>query len=737
MSGSWEQQYDQQYGGYGQQQQYGGGKGGYGQQQQQYGGYNQQGGYGGYPQQGYDQYGQQYGGQQMNWQQQQQQPMGGQQQWGQQGMYQQPGQQQQGGGAYRPPGQQQRDQQGGKGGDRQQGGKGQKNQQGGKGGKRQEQAQAAPSQPQQQAAPQQQVKAAPAKKEARTVQMPAGMSIGKKDDGKGMPKKLEPRKVANPFDKKGDKPGVQPMPVKADAAPAPAKAEGEAPKPKAQAKSFSLSAAGDVKKEEPKAASPKHASPTASPAPSPTPETEVVKEVEEKKKAAPKKAKKPKKEFKRDPRPHLNVVFIGHVDAGKSTISGNMMVLSGCVDERTMEKYEREAKQKNREGWALSYVFDIDEQEREKGKTHETSAGYFETEDRRYTILDAPGHKAFVPSMIGGACQADVAVLVISARKGEFETGFERGGQTREHTLLVKTCGVRHLIIAINKMDEPSVKYDEARYNEIREKLIPFLKSTGFAKSSYEFLPISGLKGSGLKVPFTKDELPWYNGPTLQEAMNNVQVPGRKVDDPVRFPVHGKYKDEGKVHVHGKLESGRIAVGDKLRMQPTKNEVVVEHITIEDHSQEAGYAGDHLIMKVRGVEEEDVHCGFVLTDPEEPLTDTRFFHAQVMILEVKNIITSGYTGVMHIHSLAEEVVFYELLATIDKKTQKIIQKYPPFAKGGDCVMVRMEVPQSVCIEEYKTFDKMGRFMLRDEGKTIAVGVVTKLLPEGPPKKAAQ
>ncbi|XP_010165234.1 eukaryotic peptide chain release factor GTP-binding subunit ERF3A-like, partial [Antrostomus carolinensis] len=156
---------------------------------------------------------------------------------------------------------------------------------------------------------------------------------------------------------------------------------------------------------------------------------------------------------------HVNVVFIGHVDAGKSTIGGQIMYLTGMVDKRTLEKYEREAKEKNRETWYLSWALDTNQEERDKGKTVEVGRAYFETEKKHFTILDAPGHKSFVPNMIGGASQADLAVLVISARKGEFETGFEKGGQTREHAMLAKTAGVKHLIVLINKMDDPTVNW--------------------------------------------------------------------------------------------------------------------------------------------------------------------------------------------------------------------------------------------------------------------------------------
>ncbi len=228
---------------------------------------------------------------------------------------------------------------------------------------------------------------------------------------------------------------------------------------------------------------------------------------------------------------HLNIVFIGHVDAGKSTIGGQLLHLTGMVDKRTLEKYEREAKEKNRESWYLSWALDTNQEERDKGKTVEVGRACFETENRLFTLLDAPGHRGFVPNMIGGASQADLAVLVISARKGEFETGFERGGQTREHAMLAKTAGkccccwvlncslnhessssgVRQLIVLINKMDDPTVEWSEARYNECCEKLLPYLKKCGFnPKTELYFMPCSGLTGAYLREPVSEAVCPWF-----------------------------------------------------------------------------------------------------------------------------------------------------------------------------------------------------------------------------------
>jgi peptide chain release factor subunit 3 len=274
-------------------------------------------------------------------------------------------------------------------------------------------------------------------------------------------------------------------------------------------------------------------------------------------------------EMERTHKEHLNIVFIGHVDAGKSTIGGQLMYLTGMVDKRTLEKYEREAKEKGRESWYLSWALDTNEEEREKGKTVEVGRAYFETEKKHFTILDAPGHKSFVPNMITGATQADLAVLVISARRGEFETGFDRGGQTREHAMLVKTAGVKHLIILVNKMDDPTVKYDEARYIEIQEKLTPFLRKCGFnPKTDLTYIPCSGLTGAFIKDRPEGDAL-WYTGPCFLEFIDGLAKITRDFGGPIRMIVSDKYSDMGTV-VMGKMESGVIDKGQNVLLMPNR-----------------------------------------------------------------------------------------------------------------------------------------------------------------------
>ncbi|KAF9534359.1 eukaryotic polypeptide chain release factor 3 [Crepidotus variabilis] len=425
---------------------------------------------------------------------------------------------------------------------------------------------------------------------------------------------------------------------------------------------------------------------------------------------------------------HLNIVFIGHVDAGKSTLGGNLLYISGMVDKRTMEKYEREAKEAGRDSWYLSWALDSTPQERAKGKTVEVGRAYFETDKRRYTILDAPGHKNFVPSMISGAAQADVAVLVISARKGEFETGFERGGQTREHIMLVKTAGVSKVVVVINKMDDPTVLWEKARYDEIKDKLTPFIKSAGFnPKTDVYFLPVSAYTGINLKERIPASVCTWWDGPAFLEYLDNMAMMDRKLNSPLMMPISEKYKDMGTVVV-GKIESGHLKKGDNLILMPNKTpvEVTAIHNEMEDEVERA-LSGDNVRIRLRGVDDEDISPGFVLTSPNKPIHAVRQFEAQLAILEHKSIICAGYSAVMHIHTLAEEVTLPALLHYFDKATGRKSKKPPQYAKKGQKIVALIETAELVCVEKFSDYPQLGRFTLRDEGRTIAIGKITKLV----------
>ncbi|KAL4853614.1 Eukaryotic peptide chain release factor GTP-binding subunit ERF3B [Chlorella vulgaris] len=437
-----------------------------------------------------------------------------------------------------------------------------------------------------------------------------------------------------------------------------------------------------------------------------------------------------------DAREHLNIVFIGHVDAGKSTTAGQILFLTGGVDDRTIEKYEREAKEKNRESWYMAYIMDTNEEERAKGKTVEVGRAYFETPKKRYTVLDAPGHKSFVPNMIGGASQADIGVLIISARKGEFETGFERGGQTREHAQLAKTLGVTKLVVAINKMDDPSIiedgdKWSKERYDEIEGKLTPFLRGCGYnPKKDLLFIPLSGLMGLNMKERVSTDVCSWYNGPALFELLDGIESTGRDPYLPFRMPIMDRYKDMGTV-VMGKSEAGVVKKGDSLMVMPNKVPVKVIAVYRDEQEVAAARPGENLRLRLSGIEEEDISAGFVVCSRFSPVPAVTQFEAQVVIMELldhKPLLTGGYKAVLHIHSVVEECEVTKLVAVIDPKTRE--KKKAKFAKSGAMCVARISVEKAICIETFEAVPQLGRFTLRDEGKTIAIGKVLRIPKRG-------
>ncbi|KFA70868.1 hypothetical protein S40288_09906 [Stachybotrys chartarum IBT 40288] len=430
---------------------------------------------------------------------------------------------------------------------------------------------------------------------------------------------------------------------------------------------------------------------------------------------------------------HVNIIFIGHVDAGKSTLGGSILWVTGMVDERTMEKYKKEAKDLGRESWYLSWVMDLTKEERSKGKTVEVGRGFFETEKRRYSILDAPGHKTYVPNMIGGASQADVGILVISARKGEYETGFERGGQTREHAMLAKTQGVNKLIVAINKMDDPTVDWSHERYQECSTKLAQFLKGTGYnLKTDVFFIPVAAQQSMNIKERLPEGVAPWWSGPSLLEYLDSMKALERKVNAPFMMSVNAKYRDMGTM-IDGKIEAGVVKKGMSLIMMPRKEKAEVTAVYGEQE-EEIGIAqcGDQVRLRLRGIEEEDILPGFVLCSPKRPVHCVAEFEAQIRILELKSILTSGFNCVMHVHSAIEEVTFAALLHKLQKGTNRKSKNPPTHAKKGDSIIARMQViggAGSVCVEKFEDYPQMGRFTLRDQGQTIAIGKITKLITD--------
>jgi len=232
---------------------------------------------------------------------------------------------------------------------------------------------------------------------------------------------------------------------------------------------------------------------------------------------------------------HVNLVVIGHVDAGKSTSTGHLIYKCGGIDERTIAKFEKESSESGKASFKYAWVLDKLKAERERGITIDISLWKFESPKYYFTIIDAPGHRDFIKNMITGTSQADVAILMIASPEGEFEAGISKDGQTREHALLAFTLGVKQMVVCANKMDEKTVNYSESRFNEIKTEVQAYLKKVGYNPDKIPFIPISGWNGDNMIE--ASPNMGWYKGPTLLGALDNIIPPKRPVDKPLRLPL--------------------------------------------------------------------------------------------------------------------------------------------------------------------------------------------------------
>jgi len=347
--------------------------------------------------------------------------------------------------------------------------------------------------------------------------------------------------------------------------------------------------------------------------------------------------------------------------------------------------------------------------------------------------LDAPGHKSYVPNMIAGASQADVGVLIISARKGEFETGFERGGQTREHAMLAKTLGIDRLIVGINKMDDPSVQWDKARYDDIVKKLSSFIKPPMFKADQVIFLPMSGLTGDNVKE--RKNTPDWFTGSTLLGTLDEMEPPSRKVEASFRIPMLDGFRDMGAIMAVGKVEQGVVRPGTQCIVQPIGHRCKIASVFIGEgeEKEEVQFAsvGENIGVKMVGCSEEELRKGYVLSPISDPVRAVTKFKAQLQVLELpeeRPVMTAGLKAVMHAHVANEECEIVKLYESINMKDRKK-QKNPTFVREGMAVVCSISLARSVALDAFTGAEQLGRFTLRDEGRTIAIGKITELPKE--------
>ncbi|MCE4629826.1 MAG: translation elongation factor EF-1 subunit alpha [Desulfurococcales archaeon] len=424
---------------------------------------------------------------------------------------------------------------------------------------------------------------------------------------------------------------------------------------------------------------------------------------------------------------HLNLVVIGHVDHGKSTLVGHLLFRLGLIEEKKLKELEEQARAKGKESFKFAWILDKMKEERDRGITIDLTFMKFETKNYVFTIIDAPGHRDFVKNMITGASQADAAILVVSARKGEFEAGMSPEGQTREHLLLAKTMGIEQIIVAVNKMDAPDVNYDQKRFEQITGILKKFMKGLGFKVEEIPFIPVSAWKGDNLIE--RSPNMPWYKGPTLVEALDQLKPPAKPVDKPLRIPIQNVYSIPGAGTVPvGRVETGVLRVNDKVVFMPPG--VVGEVRSIQMHYQDLEKAepGDNIGFAVRGISKNDVRRGDVAGHVDNPPTVADEFTARIFVIWHPSAIAPGYTPVIHAHTASISARMVEILAKLDPRTGKVIEEKPQFLKPGDVAIVRFKPVKPMVVEKFSDFPALGRFAMRDMNRTIGIGIITDVKP---------
>ena len=417
-------------------------------------------------------------------------------------------------------------------------------------------------------------------------------------------------------------------------------------------------------------------------------------------------------------KPHLNIVFIGHVDHGKSTTVGRLLLDSGHIEGHVIEKNEKLAAESGKAGFGLAYVMDGLKEERERGITIDVAHKEFFTPNYYWTVIDAPGHRDFVKNMITGASQADAAVLLCAANDGV-------NAQTKEHAFLAKVLGVKQLIVHVNKMDISGVDWSEDKYKAACSEVGTLLKMAGFKPDDIPMIPASSLNGDNV---FNKsDKCPWYNGPTLFEAIDKITMPSKPINKPLRLPIQDVYKISGIGTVPvGKIETGTLNVGKTVVFNPSMKSAEVKSIEMHHTMVEKAEPGDNVGFNCRGLAQQDIRRGDVAgyTDNEPMFVrHDETFVGQIQLMDIPKAVSVGYTPVFHAHTAQVAVRFQELLEKTNKAGK---EANPSFLKTGDACLIRFQPNKPMAIEQMDTFPELSRFAIRDMGKTVAAGVCLKI-----------
>lgn len=404
--------------------------------------------------------------------------------------------------------------------------------------------------------------------------------------------------------------------------------------------------------------------------------------------------------------------MIGHVDAGKSTLMGRLLCDLKVVDQRTIDKYRKEADRIGKSSFALAWVLDQGTEERNRGVTIDIAMNKFETEKTSFTILDAPGHRDFIPNMIAGASQADFAVLVIDASTGSFESGLK--GQTKEHALLVRSMGVQRIIIAVNKLD--TVQWSEDRFNEISQQVSAFLTGAGFLPKNIAFVPCSGLTGDNIVRPSSDPLSSWCKGTPLIAQLESSEPIARALQKPLRLTINDIFRGgvQNPLSISGRLDAGSVQVGDIILAMPARESATIRALDVDSEPSDWAVAGQNVILHLSDIEAKHLRPGDIICSPSNPINNVSTFKIKILAFDhVVPMHVDVHRGRLHVPGRITQMV-----AVLDKGTGAVIgKKKPRMIKPGEVARIVVEV------EEAAPLETGGRVILRAGGETLAAGLL--------------
>ncbi|KAL2264661.1 hypothetical protein VTJ83DRAFT_7171 [Remersonia thermophila] len=403
-------------------------------------------------------------------------------------------------------------------------------------------------------------------------------------------------------------------------------------------------------------------------------------------------------------------VVVGHVDAGKSTMMGRLLLDLSVVDQRTVEKLRKEAQTIGKSSFALAWVLDQRAEERTRGVTIDIATNRFETDKTIFTVLDAPGHQDFIPNMIAGASQADFAILVIDAGVGAFEAGLK--GQTREHSLLIRSMGVSRIIVAVNKLD--MVSWSQERFEEIKNQMAGFLSMASFQAKNISFVPVSGLYGDNLVRRSANPAAAWYTGPTLVEELESSEPSARALTNPLRITASEVYRTmQSPVTVAGRVDAGSLQVGDALLVQPSGEKAYVKSLLADDAPAEWAVAGQSVVLHLSHIDPIHVRVGDIICDPAKPVARSDRFTMKALAFDfLTPMQVDVHRGRLHAAGRIDAIP-----ALLDKVTGAVANKKPKIVKPGTVARIVVQLEAPVPLEAGQ------RVVLRSGGQTVAAGLL--------------